>query len=353
VSLYQWLIRPVLFQLDAELSHELALAVLKRNLVPSPAPLIDEALKTEAFGLTFQNPVGLAAGFDKNAIATKNLRRMGFGFIEVGTVTPRPQPGNPKPRLFRLREDQAIINRLGFNNLGLDAFVSRLEISKSETGYCPIGANIGKNKDTEDAVEDYVLGVRAVAEIADYIVVNVSSPNTPGLRDLQAKSHLEHLVAAVMEERESGSTRPPLLLKIAPDLSEQDIIDIADVANRFQIDGLIATNTTISRPDDLASDTKQETGGLSGAPLLDLSTDALQMLYRSTEGNIPIIGVGGIFSGADAYRKIRSGASLVQIYSAMIYKGPAVAAQVSKELAGLLSRDGFSNIAEAVGADAR
>ena len=353
MTLYQRVFRPILFTLDAELSHDIALTCLKWNLVPAPKPYLDKRVRNHLFGLTFHSPVGLAAGFDKNAIALKNLLKLGFGFVEVGTVTPRSQPGNPKPRLFRLPEDEAIINRLGFNNQGLSAFVRNLHNAHNNGHGGIIGANVGKNKDTQDAVQDYVLGVRAVADVADYIVINVSSPNTPGLRDLQTKKNLQKLIGSVMEERATANSNPPVLLKIAPDVTPEDVKDIAEVAKQFNIDGLIATNTTVTRPGTLTSRYKAETGGLSGAPLMDLSTSTVRVLYRATEGLIPIVGVGGITSGGDAYDKIKSGASLVQVYSAMVYRGPYIAVQIAQEIGELLSQDGFSNISEAIGIDAR
>ena len=351
MSIYPHIIRPLLFVLEAETAHNLALAGLKKNFVPAGRAISCDSLKTNILGMEFTNPIGLAAGFDKDAVALPNLSRLGFGFLESGTVTPKPQTGNAQPRMFRLSEDMAIINRLGFNNDGLKNFVRNVEEAKKLTQPCPLGANIGKNKETEDSVSDYILRVRALSNVADYITVNVSSPNTPGLRDLQAKSNLEKLVGSVMDERAGSYGKPPVFLKIAPDLGEQDIHDVAAVAKDMKIDGLIATNTTISRPEHLSGRLSQEGGGLSGAPLRDMSTQILKSLYRFTEGKIPIIGVGGVFTGTDAYQKIRAGASLVQIYSAMIYRGPYAARHIALELASALAEDGFSNVAEAVGAD--
>ena len=351
MPIYPKIIRPLLFALEAETAHNLALAGLKKNFVPAGRLTCRDSLKTNILGIDFTNPIGLAAGFDKDAVALPNLSRLGFGFLEAGTVTPEPQLGNPRPRIFRLSEDMAIINRLGFNNNGLEKFLRDFEEAKKLTQHCPLGANIGKNKETEDSVSDYILGVRALSNVADYITVNVSSPNTPGLRDLQVKPNLEKLVGSVMNERTGSYRKPPVFLKIAPDLNEQDIHDVAEVAKDMQIDGLIATNTTISRPKYLTGRLSQERGGLSGAPLRDMSTQILKSLYRSTEGKIPIIGVGGVFKGTDAYQKIRAGASLVQIYSAMIYRGPYAARHIALELAGALAEDGFSNVTEAVGVD--
>ncbi|MDG2034766.1 MAG: quinone-dependent dihydroorotate dehydrogenase, partial [Rhodospirillales bacterium] len=293
MSIYPHIVRPLLFSLEAETAHNIALAGLKRNLVPTSPLVPSNNLKTTILGMDFSNPIGLAAGFDKDAVALPNLSRLGFGFLEAGTVTPKPQSGNPRPRVFRLTEEMAIINRLGFNNDGLANYFRNFEEAKKSIRHCPLGANIGKNKETGDAVSDYVLGVRALSNVADYITVNVSSPNTPGLRDLQVKSNLEKLVGSVMNERAGSDGKPPVFLKIAPDLSEQDIHGVAAVAKDMQIDGLIATNTTISRPDHLTGRMSHEGGGLSGAPLRDMSTQILRSLYRSTEGQIPIIGVGG------------------------------------------------------------
>jgi len=352
VSIYPHIVRPLLFALEAETAHNVALAGLKRNLVPTGPLTSCDNLKTNILGMEFSNPVGLAAGFDKDAVALPNLSRLGFGFLEAGTVTPKPQSGNPRPRMFRLSGDTAIINRLGFNNGGLENYSRNFEEAKKSIHPCPLGANIGKNKETEDAITDYILGVRALSNMADYITVNVSSPNTPGLRDLQVKSNLEKLVGSVMNERASSDGTPPVFLKIAPDLNGEDIHDVATVAKDMHIDGLIATNTTISRPEHLTGRLSQEGGGLSGAPLRDMSTQILRSLYRSTEGKIPIIGVGGVLTGTDAYQKIRAGASLVQIYSAMIYRGPYAARHIAMELAGVLAKDGFSNVSQAVGVDA-
>ena len=348
---YLKILRPLLFSLEAETAHNIALACLKQNLLPSGSLSCNDNLKTNILGMEFRNPIGLAAGFDKNAIALKNLSRLGFGFLEAGTVTPRPQTGNPRPRVFRLSKDEAIINRLGFNNNGLENYALNLEKAKKVIRSCPIGANIGKNKETDDAISDYILGVRTLCSLANYITVNVSSPNTPGLRDLQAKPKLEKLVSSVMNEKARAGRNTPVFLKIAPDLNNQDIYDVASVAIEMKIDGLIATNTTISRPEQLTGSGREEAGGLSGAPLRDLSTQIIRSLYQSTEGKIPIIGVGGIMTGADAYYKIRSGASLVQVYSAMVYRGPYAAQYIASELSHAIAEDGFTNVSEAVGVD--
>ena len=351
MTIFERIIRPALFLLDPEQAHYLAIMLLKANLVPPAKMNYEPILDSVVWGQRFNNPIGLAAGFDKNATAITNLCKLGFGFIETGTATPRAQPGNPGPRMFRLSEDDAIINRLGFNNEGQGLYGKRLQYFKKKGLNTVVGANIGKNKDSIDAASDYVMGVRSVAEFADYIVVNISSPNTPGLRELQIESNLERLIAAVLEEREKSPQQPPIILKIAPDLEDQGIRQIADCAGRFNIDGFIATNTTTERLSSLRSNNKTMQGGLSGRPLMAKSTSVLKLLYQHTGGNIPIIGVGGVFTGEDAYLKIRSGASLVQIYSALIYRGPYAAVRINSELGILLKRDGFENIQEAIGVD--
>lgn len=343
---------PLLRSLDPETAHGLAISALKSGLVPSTAPAKDPRLGQKIWGLDFANPVGLAAGFDKNAEVTGAMLGQGFGFVETGTVTPKPQPGNPRPRLFRLAEDSAVINRLGFNSDGAKAVVKNLKNApRRQPG--PVGVNLGVNKESQDAAADYVTGVKAFAGLADYLVVNVSSPNTPGLRALQDRNQLESLLVAVKAAlADAAPDNPPaMLLKVAPDLTEADKNDIAQVVLEKAIDGLICTNTTIERPDNLRGRHKEEHGGLSGKPLFAPSTQVLADFYRLTEGKIPLIGVGGIGSGADAYAKIRAGASLVQFYTALIYKGPDLAVRIIRDLAELLEQDGFSNVADAVGAD--
>ncbi|NQV82765.1 MAG: quinone-dependent dihydroorotate dehydrogenase [Rhodospirillales bacterium] len=345
------LLWPFINRIDPETAHGLAIAALKRGLVPGCRPAHDPRLQQRVCGLDFANPVGLAAGFDKNAEVAGAMLGQGFGFIEVGTVTPKPQPGNPKPRLFRLARDRAVINRLGFNGGGMEVVLANLPPRSKRAG--PVGVNLGKNKTSDDAVADYVAGVRAFAGVADYLVVNVSSPNTPGLRALQNKDLLIQLLDAVLVARGKAAPEnpPPLLLKVAPDLTEDDIQDIAAVALEKKLDGLIATNTTIDRPAGLQGHHRDEVGGLSGAPLFAPSTKVLSDFYALTEGRITLIGVGGVSSGAEAYAKIRAGASLVQCYTALVYEGPGVIRRINRELAGLLARDGFANVAGAVGAD--
>ncbi len=327
-----------------------ALALWPRS-TGSDASLDDPILATRVFGLDFPNPLGLAAGYDKSAEVFGPALRLGFGFVEVGSLTPLPQEGNPKPRLFRLARDEAVINRMGFNNDGLAAARARLARRSSGAARGIVGANLGKNKDSADAAADYAAGVAALAPLADYLVINVSSPNTAGLRALQGRAALETLLAAVRGAR-SGE-RPPLLLKIAPDLSEADKQDIAQVALAGGLDGLIVSNTTIARPPGLHGAARNETGGLSGRPLFQPSTAVLGDMYRLTGGKLPLIGVGGIFSGDDAYAKIRAGASLLQLYTALIYGGPGLVQKIKTDLARRLRADGFSNLGEAVGADHR
>lgn len=332
----------------------MALWALERRVV-SGAPFSDPVLETNLWGRDFANPIGLAAGFDKNADVPMQVLALGFGFVEIGSVTPRPQAGNPKPRLFRLDEDEGVVNRMGFNSKGVDYTAAKLEALPPTRGLGIIGVNLGKNKETEDAASDYVTGIEKLAQYADYMVINVSSPNTPGLRALQDKAELEALVLRVRDvlDKTVPTNTPPLLVKVAPDLTDDDITDIAAVARSSAVDGLIATNTTIDRPASLINASKSEGGGLSGKPLMKPSTKILSDLYQATNGKVPLIGVGGIMSGADAYDKIRAGASLVQFYSSMVFEGPSLPGRMCRTLAGLLKRDGFEHVADAVGADHR
>jgi dihydroorotate dehydrogenase len=342
---------PFLRILGPETAHGVAISALKSGLAPVGTKFEDPILSLKLWDLEFANPIGLAAGFDKNAEVPDAMCGQGFGFVEIGSVTPRPQGGNPKPRLFRLARDRAVINRMGFNNDGMDVVAERL--AKGHTGI--LGVNLGKNKATEKALDDYVLGAKKLAPYADYMVVNVSSPNTPGLRLLQGGDQLKVLLVGVMEvlNKSASGKHPPLLVKIAPDLADEDLSDIAEVALDVGIDGLIATNTTIERPAGLTDSHSSESGGLSGEPLMNLSTSVLSRLYQLTEGKVPLIGVGGVSSGANAYEKIRAGASLVQLYSALVYHGPGLVNRIKRELADSLKADGFASIADAVGADHR
>jgi dihydroorotate dehydrogenase len=363
------LLRPLLFRLPAESANDLArwaIAVgLDRLLLDSVPPPAPSVLSQRLWGLEFPNPIGLAAGFDKNARVADMVQRWGFGFVEIGTVTPRPQPGNPRPRLFRLAEDRAIVNRMGFNSEGLERVAGRLQrLAKGESNPRAtlatrggervqkgiLGVNLGANRDSADAATDYEAGIRGTAGLADYLVVNVSSPNTPGLRDLQGRTRLEALLHRLIAARDATGRRTPLLLKIAPDLTPSERRDIAEVASATGIDGLVVANTTVARPAGLSSRNAAETGGLSGRPLLAPSTALLADMYRLTEGRLPLIGVGGIADAGDAYAKIRAGASLVQLYTALVFSGPALVGRIGHGLAGLLRADGFGSIAEAVGA---
>lgn len=342
------LVRPVLTRLDPELAHTLTVRALKLGLGPAAREPDPASLSVRAWGLRFPNPLGIAAGFDKNGEVPDAMMALGMGFAEVGTVTPRPQPGNPKPRLFRLTEARAVINRFGFNNEGHAALHMRLEARRARGGI--VGVNIGANKDATDRIADYEAGIRAFEGLASYFVVNISSPNTPGLRSLQSRGELEALVSRVLAARKG---RTPILLKIAPDLNEEELADIAAVALQAPLDGLIVSNTTIARAGLVAGPLSGETGGLSGRPLMTMSTVVLRDVYRLTEGRLPIIGVGGVSSGADAYAKIRAGASLVQLYSALTFEGPALITRIKQDLAALLQKDGFASVADAVGADNR
>jgi len=345
---------PLIRPLQPETAHNLALWALKNRLA-SGRSYDDPVLEMSLWGRAFKNPVGLAAGFDKDADVPMQALALGFGFVEIGSVTPRPQPGNPKPRLFRLDEDRAVINRMGFNSKGADFAAENLAALPATRGLGVIGVNLGKNKETEDAAADYVIGIEKLARFADYVVINVSSPNTPGLRALQDRGELEKLISRVRItlDKTVPDKTPPLLVKVAPDLTDDDIADIAAVALTGIIDGLIATNTTITRPHNLRNPQKTETGGLSGKPLARLSHRIIGDFYNATEGRVPLIGVGGIASGADAYDKIRAGASLVQLYSGMVFEGPSLPGRICRSLAGLLKRDGFAHVSEAVGADHR
>lgn len=343
------LLRPFIFLLDPEAAHNFTVKSLKAGLSPTFFRGSDDpVLKTSVFGLAFNNPVGLAAGFDKNAEVMDAMLAQGFGFVEAGTVTPLSQDGNARPRLFRLKEDHAVINRFGFNNAGLEPFARNLEKQKSRPGI--VGANVGANKDAADRTADYVTGIKRLNGLASYFTVNISSPNTPGLRALQSRDALEDLLTKVIKARNEGPATP-VLLKIAPDLSDEDIKDIAIVALEVGIDGLIVSNTTIERPNSLKSAHKGEAGGLSGAPLMDSSTKVLSDIYKLTEGKIPLIGVGGIASGADAYAKIRAGASLVQFYSMLVYGGTGLVTEIKRDLADRIKSDGFLSVDQAVGAD--
>jgi dihydroorotate dehydrogenase len=354
IDLYP-LLGPVLRALPPETAHRVSIRALACGLVPRARGADDPVLAVALWGRRLSNPVGVAAGFDKGAEVPEALLGLGFGLVEIGTVTPRPQPGNPRPRLFRLPEDRAVINRFGFNSEGLAVAAARMARVPREGRRGLIGANVGKNKDSETAGPDYAAGVRTLAPHADYLVVNVSSPNTPGLRELQRREALLALLAeveAALAEsvRTSGVGRPPLLIKVAPDLAPAEREDLAAALRDIPgVDGVIIGNTTLSRPAGLRGARRAETGGLSGKPLMPLSTEVLADLYRLTGGRVPLIGCGGISSGADAYEKIRAGATLVQLYTALVYEGPALIGRIKRDLAALLRRDGFNSVTTAVG----
>jgi dihydroorotate dehydrogenase len=364
LSLYTSIVRPILFRLPAESAHEFALRSLSLALDSATARrFVERRLqrqpfgKLDRFGLEFRNPVGLAAGFDKNGTAAQALAALGFGFIEVGSVTSEPQPGNPRPRLFRLPRDRALINRAGFNNCGAAQLAENIRRCRPD---CVLGVNIGKSRGVaiENAIPDYLASFDAVYDVADYIACNVSSPNTPNLRELQRPEMLADLLKSLQQRNDELAQkhflpRPkPLLLKIAPDLSVPEIEMIVDVATNANISSIIATNTTVSREGLRTSPAEVETlgeGGLSGAPLQDRSNEVIALIYRLTQGSLPIIGVGGVFTAADAWEKICAGASLIQLYTGFIYEGPSVARRINEGLAAILKREGLRSLDEAVG----
>jgi dihydroorotate dehydrogenase len=345
------IVRPLLHAIDPEIAHDMTITGLKAGLVPRISFPIDARLNVNVLGIEFPNPLGLAAGFDKNAEVPDAMLAQGFGFVEVGSVTPRPQPGNPKPRLFRLSEDAAVINRMGFNNDG-HARVLRRMLARSKQGGI-VGLNLGANKDSEDRIADYALGAAAFNHVASYITVNVSSPNTPGLRQLQARTELQDLIKAVTETRDNAAKadnrRAPLVLKIAPDLTEAELEEVTDICLKMGIDGIIVSNTTIARP-NLRSPYAIETGGLSGAPLMVPSTICLARVHKLTNGKIPLIGAGGIASTEDAWQKLRAGASLLQMYSALVYQGPDLIQKILRGLLQQLDACGFQSVSSVTGA---
>ncbi|APL95940.1 quinone-dependent dihydroorotate dehydrogenase [Sphingobium indicum] len=345
------LIRPLFFALDAERAHNLSIALLRLMPAP-PMPEADSMLAQTVAGIAFPNPVGLAAGYDKEGLVAHKMHGLGFGFAELGTLTPLPQPGNPLPRLFRLAEDRAVINRMGFNNGGQAAAAERIATRRraGSNGQTPvIGINIGANKDAADRIADYATGVACMAPLADYLTVNISSPNTPGLRALQDRAALDQLLGAVMAAR--GTDRTPIFLKVAPDLEPADVEDIAAACIDHRIDALIVSNTTISRP-SLRSPLAGEAGGLSGAPLHDPALQRLRDFRKALGTRLPLIGVGGIADAEQAYARLRAGASLIQLYSALVYEGPYLAKRINAGLKALMARDGVKNISEIVGIDA-
>jgi len=353
IGFFDRLSRPLMRALDAEDAHTLAIKALRYMPLPRPAPDARE-LNVRAFGLSFPNPVGMAAGFDKNAQVPDALLRLGFGFVEVGTLTPLPQAGNPRPRLFRLEADEGVINRLGFNNAGAQAALGRLAARAGEGGI--VGVNIGANRDSADRSGDYAKLVETFAGVASYLTVNISSPNTPGLRDLQQAKALDDLLARVLDARERARRRTgpvPLLVKIAPDLSLSDLDDAVGIARKHRVDGMIVGNTTLARPSSLRDrDKAKEAGGLSGRPLFKLATRMLAETFVRAEGAFPLIGVGGIDSGPTAIAKIKAGATLLQLYSGLVYRGISVVTEIKADLVAALERGHRNSLASMVGVDA-
>ncbi|WP_159526268.1 quinone-dependent dihydroorotate dehydrogenase [Halobacterium bonnevillei] len=345
------LAKPLLFRLPPETAHDAVTGLLGAaqrlhldRVYADHFTIADNRLSVDAFGQSFPNPIGVAAGFDKNAELPRALAALGFGHVEVGAVTAERQPGNPKPRLFRLREDEALVNRMGFNNEGADAVGERLDAQRLPD--VPVGVNIGKSKVTplEDAPSDYRYTYERVSDAGDYFVVNVSSPNTPGLRELQNRDQL----ARILEELQDAGAAP-LLVKLSPDLHRDAVVDAVELANDLGLDGVVATNTTTDRPEDLRSPSAAETGGLSGRPIRERATDQVRFVAERTD--LPVVGVGGVFTAADAYEKIRAGASVVQLYTGLVYRGPGIAKSINEGLLDLLDRDGFETVEDAVGAD--
>ena len=342
------ILRPFLFKLDPETAHDLAIKSLKFNPLPSKLFEVEneQMLNITIFGKNFPNPIGLAAGFDKSGEVYNQILKFGFGFVEIGTVTPLKQYGNQKPRIFRLESDKALINRLGFNNDGIQVIKSRIE-SEKKNGI--IGINIGPNKDTKDQKNDFCLGLESFFDIADYITVNISSPNTESLRDFHEQSKLKDLLLSLNKIKKNKKTDIPLLLKVSPDIENTDINKIAELAIKNNISAIILTNSTNTNRENLLSEIKNEKGGLSGEPLQQLSTSMIKEFYKTLNGAIPIIGVGGINSGKSAFEKILAGASLLQLYTGFVYKGPSVVKNIKKELVDILKSEGFNNIKDAVG----
>jgi len=342
------ILRPFLFNLDPETAHDLAIKSLKFDYFPSKLFEVEneQMLNIKLLGKSFPNPIGLAAGFDKSAEAYNSLLKLGFGFIEVGTVTPLKQLGNPKPRIFRLEDDSALINRLGFNNDGMEVIKNRIK-SGGKKGV--LGINIGPNKDTKDQKNDFCLGLKNFFDIADYITVNISSPNTEGLRDFHDQEKLKDLLMSLNKIKKENKTKIPLLLKISPDIQDNNIPEIVDTAIKNDISAIILTNTTNGNRGNLISETKKEEGGLSGEPIQQISTNIIKKFYKQLNGKIPIIGVGGVNSGKSAYEKIIAGASLLQLYTGFVYRGPSTAKDIKKELIQILKAEGIKNITEVIG----
>ena len=342
------ILKPFIFNLDPETAHDLAIKSLKFNVLPESLFEVEDEkmLNIELMGKNFSNPIGLAAGFDKSAEVYNSLLKLGFGFVEVGTITPLKQLGNPKPRIFRLKEDGALINRLGFNNDGMEKVKNRI-ISEKKKGI--LGINIGPNKNTKDQKNDFCLGLKNFFDIADYITINISSPNTKDLRNFHDKEKLEDLLLSLNKIKKESKTNIPLLLKVSPDIKDNHIDEIIDVALKNDISAIVLTNTTDSNRDNLTSEDGREEGGLSGEPLQQISTNMIKKFYKQLKGKIPIIGVGGVNSGKSAYEKIIAGASLLQLYTSFVYRGPSAAKDIKKELVQILKSEGIKNIKDVIG----
>ncbi len=353
-DLYKF-ISPIVFKIDPENAHSMTIKALKSGLVRSCKKVEDSALEQELFGKRFPNPVGLSAGFDKNAEVIAPCLKLGFGFTEAGTVTPKAQDGNPRPRIFREPESGSVINRMGFPNEGVSTFKRNVErfLNSSAKPQGVVGINIGMNKTQTEPADDYCVLIEQLAPLADYLTVNISSPNTPGLRDLQRKDVLLELLGKMMDSRAKAcpENAPALLVKLAPDLDEAQQQELAETLIEAKVDGVILSNTTLDRPETLPEDFRNEAGGLSGTPVREKSTAVIRNFYKLTNGKLPIIGVGGISKAEHAYEKIKAGASLVQLYTGMVYEGPEIANNINRGLLELLQRDGFTNIADAIGAD--
>ena len=345
------LLRPLIFRIEPERAHALTIQMLQRGWGPQEPREDDPVLATRVWGKNFSNPIGLAAGFDKQAEAIDESFGLGFGFSEIGGVTRQPQPGNPQPRLFRVPQAKAIINRFGFNSIGIDELTARLQRWHTKPQRCqrPLGVNLGKNKDSTEEAADFIAMMTQLAPLVDFVTINISSPNTPGLRNLQRREALDHLLGQLQTARQNLMPNLLMLLKIAPDLDAEGQETIADLCLRHGVQGIIVSNTTTTRSSNIPDELAAQTGGMSGQPLQQLSTHVLRNIYRLTQGKIPLIGCGGVASGADAYTKIRAGASLVQLYSALVFEGPLVVRRIKHELAALLHQDGFKSVAEAVG----
>lgn len=353
LNVFYPLAKPLMMTLDPEAAHNIGLKVLRSPLGRASYPKADPSLNVQLFDRVFDCPLGVAAGFDKNAESVDSLLGMGFGFVEAGTVTPRPQVGNETPRIFRHRASGSVINRMGFPNKGMDVFATNMEKfrKKGMNANGIVGINIGKNKDTESAVDDYKLLIKQFGKDADYLCVNISSPNTPGLRDLQSKENLVPFLGELVSHKIINCPRTPLLVKFSPDMTDEQVEDVAASVRAINIDGLVLCNTTLDRPESLPRSFREQPGGLSGPHCEEKSKEVVKTFYKLTEGKLPIIGVGGIDSAETAYAKIKAGASLVQLYTSFIYQGPAVVGRIRKGLVRLMNEDGFSSISEAIGKD--